>query len=193
MRISRILPLALSVVLLSSCSLSLRDTGEDLHSSPTHSTTEGPTALPTESMSAAPTKPTGKVLGRATVTGDLGSEPTITIDKTVPDTSELLTKDITVGTGAAIQASSTVTVQYVGVGGNTGKVFDSSWASGQPATFPLNGVIVGWQNGLFGAKVGARRILVIPGPMAYGMNPPTGSGIEPNETLVFVVDVVGVQ
>lgn len=172
-----------------------RDSGES-QSTPTESSSASPTT-PTESKSPAssptPTTPTGTVLGRATVSGKLGSAPVIKVDKSLPDTTTLLTKDIAVGNGKEIQATSTVTVQYTGVGANTGTTFDSSWTSGQPATFPLNGVITGWQEGLIGAKVGGRRILVIPGPMAYGENPPSNSGIEPNETLIFVVDILDVQ
>lgn len=85
----------------------------------------------------------------------------------------------------------TVVANYVGVGGNRGEVFDSSWLRGAPATFPMNAVIKGWTQGLQGAHVGERRLLIIPGDMAYGDNPPTG--IDPNETLVFVVDVVDVN
>jgi FKBP-type peptidyl-prolyl cis-trans isomerase len=64
---------------------------------------------------------------------------------------------------------------------------------GQPISFPLDGVIRGWSEGLVGMKVGGRRTLVIPGDMAYGANPPPGAGIAPNETLVFTVDLVDVS
>lgn len=87
--------------------------------------------------------------------------------------------------------SSTVQVNYVGVSWSTGAVFDSSYERGTPAEFPLANVIQGWRDGLSGAKVGGRREIVIPPGLAYG---PTGQGpIGPNETLVFVVDILGVQ
>jgi len=71
-----------------------------------------------------------------------------------------------------------------------GKLIESSW-SGQPATFPLAQVVEGWQKGLPGAKVGGRRLLVIPPAMGYGAS---GAGpIKPNETLIFAVDIVGVS
>ena len=54
-------------------------------------------------------------------------------------------------------------------------------------------MITGWQEGLLGMKVGGRRLLVIPGSMGYGATPPQGSGILPNETLVFVVDLTAVK
>ncbi|MCX6405223.1 MAG: FKBP-type peptidyl-prolyl cis-trans isomerase [Actinobacteria bacterium] len=74
---------------------------------------------------------------------------------------------------------------------NTKAKFDSSWDRGEPATFPISGVIQGWQQGLQGMKVGGRRLLIIPGDLGYG---PAGQGsIEPNETLVFVVDLTAVS
>jgi FKBP-type peptidyl-prolyl cis-trans isomerase len=73
---------------------------------------------------------------------------------------------------------------------STGKVVESSWV-GQPATFPLAQVVEGWQKGLPGAKVGGRRLLVLPPEMGYGA---AGAGpIGPNETLIFVVDILGVS
>ena len=95
-----------------------------------------------------------------------------------------------VGTGAAVVATSTLTVHYTLMSWSTGQIVESSWSS-QPATFPLNGVITGWQEGIPGMKVGGRRLLVIPPDLAYGAN---GAGpIGPNETLIFVVDVISVQ
>ena len=74
---------------------------------------------------------------------------------------------------------------------SNGSIVESSWNGGQPATFPLAGVIAGWQQGLPGAKVGGRRLLVIPADLGYG---PNGSGpIGPNETLIFVVDIIAVS
>ena len=70
-------------------------------------------------------------------------------------------------------------------------MFDSSWARGSAATFPLDGVIAGWQQGLPGMQVGGQRILVIPGDLAYGEAPP--QGIAPNETLIFLVDLQAVN
>ena len=85
-----------------------------------------------------------------------------------------------------------MTVHYVGCGQQSAKQFDSSWDTGKPATFALNEVIPGWSQGLVGMKTGGRRTLVIPGNLAYGASPPDSS-IAPNETLVFVVDLVSVQ
>jgi peptidylprolyl isomerase len=106
---------------------------------------------------------------------------------------ELVVTDEVEGSGDEVTAGATVTAHYVGVSASTGAQFDASWDRGAPISFPLNGVIQGWSEGLLGMKVGGRRTLVIPGEMAYGSNPPPGAGIAPNETLVFTVDLVDVS
>ncbi len=102
----------------------------------------------------------------------------------------LTKRDIIVGKGKAAVSSSTVTAHYVLMSWKTGKVLQSSWSSG-PFTAPLSGVIVGWQQGIPGMKVGGRRLLVIPPALAYGAA--GGGPVGPNETLVFVVDLLGVK
>jgi peptidylprolyl isomerase len=117
-------------------------------------------------------------------------KPTVTVPDS-PATALQVTDDV-VGNGAEVTPGSSVTVHYVGVGQQSGKEFDSSWSRGQTVSFPLNGVIKGWTDGLVGMKVGGRRTLVIPGDQAYGANPPSAD-IQPNETLVFVIDLVSVS
>lgn len=125
-----------------------------------------------------------------TVTANAGEAPTITAPTGAAPT-ELTTEDIIVGTGAEAIATSTLTVHYTLMAWSTGKIVESSWTSGQPATFPLAQVIAGWQQGMPGMKVGGRRLLVIPAELGYGAQ---GAGpIGPNETLIFVVDVLAVQ
>ena len=105
---------------------------------------------------------------------------------------ELITTDIRSGSGATAALDDLITVEYCGVGLATGELFDSSWARGAPATFPLSQgqLIQGWVDGIPGMQVGERRVLVIPSDLAYGETPPPG--IEPGETLVFVVELLGV-
>ena len=125
-----------------------------------------------------------------TVTGAKDEAPTITLAEGFPPATELLVADVYEGTGAAVSSSvAVVTVNYVGVGQLTGEVFDSSWEGGQPATFGLDQVISGWTQGLIGMKPGGRRLLIIPGSLAYGPEgrPPV---IGQDETLVFVVDLI---
>jgi peptidylprolyl isomerase len=122
---------------------------------------------------------------------DLHSAPVISAGSS-PAPTTLLTKDLVVGTGAAATPTSTVVVQYVGANYTDGQVFDSSWQRGSVATFPLNGVIPGFAEGIVGMKVGGRRAIVIPPAQGYGEagSPPA---VGPNETLVFVVDLVSVH
>ncbi len=129
--------------------------------------------------------------GGVTVTGDVGAKPTVAIGDGTKDTTQLTVKDLVVGTGPEAKPGDTITAHYVGVGAISGKQFDSSWDRGQAAQFPLSGVILGWQNGIPGMKVGGRRLLVIPGDQAYGANSPSPD-IAPNEALVFVVDLVSI-
>lgn len=106
---------------------------------------------------------------------------------------ELVVTDEIVGDGDEVTAGATVTAHYVGVSASTGAQFDASWDRGAPISFPLDGVIRGWSEGLLGMRVGGRRSLAIPGEMAYGSNPPPGAGIAPNETLLFTIDLVDVS
>ena len=118
--------------------------------------------------------------------------PEIEFPEGEPPTALAVTDEI-VGDGPEAASGTTVTAHYVGVSASTGAQFDASWDRGAPISFPLNGVIQGWSEGLLGMKVGGRRTLVIPGEMAYGSNPPPGAGIAPNETLIFTVDLVDVS
>lgn len=98
---------------------------------------------------------------------------------------QLQYEDTTVGSGQEVKAGDTVTVDYTGAVAATGKIFQSSLDSGQPVSFGLNQVIPGWTQGVPGMKVGGTRRLLIPAAMAYGANPPSGSGIPANADLVF--------
>lgn len=135
----------------------------------------------------------GTTVDAVTVTETAKKVPLVTIAKDAAPATSLVVKDLVVGTGAEAKATSTVSANYCGVGQATRAIFDSSWArGGQPLTFPLNQVIAGWQQGIPGMKVGGRRLLIIPGELAYGANPPSPD-ILPNETLVFVVDLTAVS
>ena len=125
-----------------------------------------------------------------TVTATAGTAPQIgQLSGSAP--TDLQMKDIITGTGQTAIATSTLEVHYVLMTWSDGKVVQSSWDSGQTATFPLSGVISGWQKGIPGMKEGGRRLLIIPPTLGYGAS---GSGpIAPNETLVFVVDLIKVS
>ncbi|TDP89222.1 FKBP-type peptidyl-prolyl cis-trans isomerase [Labedaea rhizosphaerae] len=108
--------------------------------------------------------------------------------------SDLDVQDITVGDGDEATAGKTVSVHYVGVAHSTGEEFDASWNRGDVLRFPLGAgrVIAGWDRGVQGMKVGGRRRLVIPPHLGYGARG-AGGAIKPNETLIFVVDLVSVD
>ena len=111
----------------------------------------------------------------------------------LPSISQLQEIDTTPGTGATIQPGATVTVDYTGAVASTGVIFQSSKDSGKPISFPLSGVIAGWSQGIPGMIVGGTRRLLIPASLAYGANPPQGSGIPANADLVFDVTVHSVS
>jgi len=122
-----------------------------------------------------------------------GKKPKVTVPDGAPP-KKLETRDIKEGSGKAAKAGDNVTMDYVGVSYSTKKEFDSSFTSGQPIDVALGQgqVIAGWDEGIVGMKVGGRRELIIPPDKAYGAQgrPPS---IKPNETLVFVVDLLAVN
>ncbi len=110
--------------------------------------------------------------------------------KTLP--SGLQYKVITEGKGKSPKATDTVTVQYRGTLID-GTEFDSSYKRGQPATFPVNGVIKGWTEALQLMKEGSKWQLFIPSDLAYGPNGTQGGPIGPNAVLIFEVELVSIK
>jgi peptidylprolyl isomerase len=108
--------------------------------------------------------------------------------------AELVIEDLTVGEGPEARAGQTVDVHYVGVAHSTGQEFDASYNRGQTFSFPLGAghVIGGWDQGVQGMKVGGRRKLTIPPHLGY-VALVAGGAIKHNETLIFVVDLLGVR
>ncbi len=137
-------------------------------------------------------KPEGETVtppaGLPTVKEDDKGIPQISVDG-VAAPKELISQDLIKGTGAAVKATDTLTVNYVGVTLAGGTKFDSSYDRGQSTSFPLTGVIKGWTQGLEGKTVGSRVLLVIPQDLAYGA---AGQG-DAKGDLVFVVDILGVK
>ncbi len=119
--------------------------------------------------------------------------PVVYVAADAAPVTELTVVDIRPGNGPGAALGDNVTVNYCGVGLSSGILFDSSWARGAPATFPLvqGGLIEGWVQGVPGMQLGEQLLLVIPGDLAYGANPPPG--IEPNESLVFVVELLDIS
>jgi peptidylprolyl isomerase len=124
------------------------------------------------------------------VSTNLKAKPKVTVPDGEPP-KELEEIEVVEGDGTEAKSGDEVTVQYVGVDYKNGKEFDSSWSRSEPFTFTLGAgqVIPGWEKGVEGMKAGGRRELIIPPELAYGEtgSPPT---IGPNETLVFVIDLL---
>lgn len=150
----------------------------------------GPTAPPSSSTTN-PASAAGKpCVAEVTADAPAGAPPVPV--KVGPPPTTLIKEDLEVGDGDEVVATSSVTVDYIGVACSTGKIFDSSYKAGQPATFALNQVIKGWSEGLVGMKVGGVRLLGIPSDLAYG---PSGQGadIGPDEALWFVVTLKSIS
>lgn len=135
--------------------------------------------------------------GLPTVTLAKNGAPTVTVPKTAAPTG-LVAVPLIEGTGPVVQAGQTIDARYTGVIWDTGKVFDSTWAKknrGRVVAFEIGtgSVIDGWDQGLVGQKVGSQVLLVIPPALGYGPGGQPASGIEGTDTLVFVVDVLGVS
>ena len=122
------------------------------------------------------------------------SKPDVTVPGGPPPGKALQVEDIDVGDGAEATPGSRVEVHYVGVSWANGKQFDASWDRNESFRFKLGAgqVIPGWDQGVAGMKVGGRRRLTIPPALAYGSRG-AGGVIGPDETLVFVVDLLGVS
>ena len=125
--------------------------------------------------------------------GALKEKPKITVPKG-PAPKKLEVEDLVEGQGAVANAGSRVRVNYSGVIYSTGRELDNSYDRGQPLDFTLGTgeVLPGWDQGIEGMKVGGRRRLTLPPDLAYGDqgSPPD---IKPGETLIFVIDLLGVQ
>jgi peptidylprolyl isomerase len=120
-------------------------------------------------------------------------KPQVDVPSDQPPSYQLELDDISVGDGEEAAAGHVVEVHYVGVSWSTGKQFDASWDRGSTFKFGLGKgqVIAGWDQGVAGMKVGGRRRITIPPALGYGKRG-AGGVIGPDETLVFVVDLIGV-
>jgi len=177
----------LALILVACLALAVAGCGDSDDSSTSSSkstvSTESSEKSPGESDESA--KESARVVGRA--------EPEVTVPSGAPPT-KLKIEDLAKGTGATAKKGDEVTVQYVGVGYDSEEEFDSSWSRNTPFPLTLGAglVIPGWEQGIEGMKVGGRRELIVPPNLAYGPQgrPPV---IGPNETLIFVIDLLKVE
>lgn len=200
----RFLPAKVVIVLGLSGSLLLAACGgEGDTASPTPSPSASapastPAATPSSTPSASPT-PTPKPVkasdnfDKVTVTGEYGTPPKVKVDSPWA-IDKTRTKVLTPSDGDVVKEGQTVEVNYYGVDGRTGKTFDESFSRGAPIAFSLAQVVPGFSKGLVGQRQGSRVVIAMPGKDGYdasGGNPQ--AGIEVGDTLLFVVDLVGVQ
>jgi peptidylprolyl isomerase len=176
----------LALILVACLALAVAGCGDSDDSSTSSSRSAGSTGSSEKSPSESDESATesARVVGRA--------EPEVTVPSGAPP-KKLEIEELVKGTGATAKTGDEVTVHYVGVGYDSEEEFDSSWGGGPfPFTLGAGLVIPGWEKGIEGMKVGGRRELIVPPNLAYGPagRPPS---IGPNETLIFVVDLLKVE
>ncbi len=122
------------------------------------------------------------------------AKPVVEVASDQAPSYQLELEDLVVGDGPEAAAGQIVEVHYVGVSWKSGKQFDASWDRGDTFKFGLGKgqVIAGWDQGVAGMRTGGRRRITIPPMLAYGKRG-AGGAIGPDETLVFVVDLVSVR
>jgi peptidylprolyl isomerase len=178
----RLLAIGLVVGLLAGCSASSRTSANSPSISSSGSASSGASVI---------SGPGTLSYDGVTVKGDVGREPAFLIGDETQQTSSIQVRDVVVGTGAAATATGKVTVDYAARGARSKRTFDSSWLRGKPFSFvPSKIAFKAFSSGVPGMRVGGRRLVIVPGPLAFGGSPPSGSGLAANETVVFVIDLV---
>ncbi len=127
-----------------------------------------------------------------TVTGKFGEKPTVTLPKATPSKT-LEAKTLIEGSGPEVKKGQLLVAHYLGETYRDGRVFDDSYSRKAPAGFPIGvgKVIPGWDEKLVGVKGGSRVLLTIPPDKGYGAQGQPNAGIKGDDTLVFVVDILG--
>jgi len=150
------------------------------------------TSAPVKVLKKADGAPQDAKAGFPTVTLASSGEPTITMPKADPP-KDLQIEVLKKGTGSVVKDGATVTVHYVGAIWATGKVFDSSWTRGTPATFSTSGVVSGFGKAMIGQTVGSQVVAVIPPSEGYGSEGDGSGTIKGTDTMVFVIDILAVH
>lgn len=132
-------------------------------------------------------------LDQLTVSGEWGAEPTVEAPYPFKvDTT--MHKVIIEGSGAKVPSeTATVEVEYLGINARTGETFDASWLRGETAVFPLAQLIPGFAKGVVDQNVGTRVAVVITSAEGYDPVGQPSIGIEPGDTLIFIVDIVDTE
>lgn len=128
------------------------------------------------------------VEGMPAIELDADGRPTVTLpDAAAP--AELQLAVLKLGEGEVVGDGANVVLHYLGMGWDSGEIFDESWARGEPATFNANNLIPGFTQALVGQTVGSQVLVVIPPELAYGTDPAAHD--LGGQTLVFVIDILG--
>jgi peptidylprolyl isomerase len=145
-------------------------------------------STPPKTATGDPVKPAA---GLPTVKLDPKGVPVVTIPKTPPPT-KLVIQPLIKGKGPAVKSGQTLTAAYTGLVYGTGKVFDSSYASGNLLNLPVGvgQLVPGFDKGIVGQTVGSRVLLVLPPADGYGKDGNANAGIKGTDTIVFVVDIL---
>ena len=181
---------ALSALALTACS---GDPTTDPSGGNTDDVATTPAASPSDSSSSPDPLPTESIipsenLDAITVSDADVPEITVPAPWAISSTQTKVLRDSS--NPQVVGEKDSVTVNYVGVNGRTGAVFDSSFQRGKEATFSMDdGVIVGFKNGLTGQKVGSRVLIGMTGADGYAQGNPQ-AGIQAGDSLVFVVDII---
>ena len=129
-----------------------------------------------------------------TVTADFGEDPTVVVPENDPPT-ELQIRNIKNGSGAAVDATSSVTFNMKMLTWSTQEEVENSFASGDPFVYDLSSDLLldGFMQGLIGMKAGGRRLVVIPPDLAYGIDGTSDGVVGPDESLVVVIDLISID
>jgi peptidylprolyl isomerase len=121
-----------------------------------------------------------------------GKAPVVTVPRSAPP-AKLQVRALVQGDGPAVRKGQLLVLQYAGYFWRNGQVFDESWSKAGPRAVPIGTgqVMKGWDEGLVGQRVGSRMLLVVPPSLGYGKKGLAQAGIKGNDTLVFVVDLLG--
>lgn len=179
---------------LTALALTLGGCGGDAGGEPSASPTS---PSPTVTQTPTPTpalEPTWLAdLSGIEVSADQASQPEVSAPYPFA-VEQTLDQVVVEGAGTAVpHEKALVRLQYVGINARTGEVFDSSWLAGEPVVFPLAQVIPGFATGLVGKPVGSRVAIAIPSEDGYGAQGNPQAGIEPDDTLLFVVDILDTE
>ena len=144
---------------------------------------------PSSNAGGADETPVATSIAGVSVSGEFGATPDVSIDSPV-SVEQTTVETLSEGDGDEIAKGDTVIVDYVGLLGRTGDQFDSSYDRGQPATFDTTGVLPGISQAVEGQTVGSRVVVGVAPADGFGAQGQPDAGIEGDDTLVFVIDVV---